>query len=118
MPNPRALRSETGRLLLSLTGGFTLVCAAVVAVCLLGGVRWQVLTSSYQVFLIGMFSGGLLTATVVLWSHEDTWVSRGGMAVFFLGVLATGTIQVFFFHLLGGARYVRHLVELINEVWS
>ena len=116
--NRRPPRDETVRLLLSLTGGFTLVCAAVIGVCTLGDVRWHIMTSSYQVFLIGMFCGGLLTTTLVLGTYQGALLTRGGVIVFFIGILVTGTVQVFFFHLLGGARYVHHLVELFEAVWS
>ncbi len=118
MSNRPPPRDETVRLLLSLTGGFALVCAAVIGVCTLGDIRWHVMTSTYQVFLIGIFCGGLLTTTLVLGTYHATWVSRGSVIVFFLGLLVTGTVQVFFFHLLGGSRYVHHLVRMFTEVWS
>lgn len=118
VPPPHPPRDETERLLLSLTVGCTLVCAAVVGACVVWGAQWHVLTSSYQIFLIGMFAGALVATTIVLGTYERTWVSRASVLVFFLGILATGAAQVFFFHLLGGARYVRRIVTLFTEVWS
>lgn len=95
-----------------------LVLLAVVYACVAVGVRWHVLTSSYQIFLIGVFAGGLLTATVTLGVHDGTWVSRVSALVFLLGILVTGVVQVFFFHMLGGDRYVRQLMVLLGNVWG
>ncbi len=118
MPERHMRHDERGRLLLALTGGFIVVLIAVVSVCVFGGARWHVLTSSYQVFLIGMFCGGLLATTLVLGAQREIWASRAMAVVLLLGILVTGLVQVFFFHMLGGDRYVRRLVSLLGQVWG
>ena len=109
---------ESTRLLIALTVGFAAVLLAVVGVCTAGGVRWHVLTSSYQVFLIGVFCGGLLTATLVLSVQQTVWASWVSRAVLLGGLLMTGLAQIFFFRILGGDRYVRRLVVLLGDVWG
>lgn len=109
---------DTSRLLVVLTAAFAFVLAAIVVLCVVAGVRWHVLTSSYQVFLIGVFCGGLLVTTVVLGSVRLARKSPLGVVVLLLGVLVTGVAQVFFFHLLGGDRYVQRLVQIWGAVWG
>lgn len=109
---------DTSRLLLVLTGGLSLTLAAVMAMVVFAGVRWHVLTSSYQVFLIGVFCGGLLAATIAYSTRPEAWASRFGLVVLLLGVLVTGATHVFFFRLLGGERYVQRLYQLWETMWG
>ncbi len=107
----------TSRLLTSLIGGFTLLVGTVLLYVTVSGVRWHVLTSSYQLFLLGMSAGGLLTATLVLWQHlREEQGSAGLHVVVLAGMLMTGATQAFFFRMLGGDRYLVRLMELLNQL--